>query len=54
MFKQPNAPDAPDHPPSTTIVFISDHIQLKEEGDLHREERGDMMKGLFIGGKGVT
>ena len=37
---------------STTIVCISDSLQLKEEGDLHREERGGMMMGLYIGGGG--
>ena len=50
QFKRPNAPDAPDCSPSTTIVCISASLQLKEEGDLHREERGGMMMGLYIGG----
>ena len=52
QFKWPNAPDAPDCSPSTTIVFISDSLQLKEEGDLHREDRGGMMMGLYIWGGG--
>ena len=55
QFKWPNAPDDPDHSPSTTIVCISDSLQLKEEGDLHREDMGGMMMGLYIGGRwGVT
>ena len=53
QFKRPNAPNAPDFPPRTTIVCISDSLQLKEEGDIHREERGGMMIGLYIWG-GVT
>ena len=52
QFKWPNAPDAPDRSPSTTIVCISDSLHLKEEGDLHREDRGGMMMGLYIGGRG--
>ena len=52
QFKWPNAPDAPDRSPITTIVCISDSLQLKEEGDLHREDRGGMMMGLYIGGRG--
>ena len=40
QFNRPNAPDAPDRSPSTTIVCISASLQLKEEGCLHREERG--------------
>ena len=49
-------PDAPNRSPITTIVFISDSLQLKEVGDIHREERGGMMLGLYIwwGGEGVT
>ena len=52
QFKRPNAPDSPDGSPSTNIVCISASLQLKEEGDLHREERGGMMMGLYIGGRG--
>ena len=37
---------------STDIVCISDSLQLKEEGDIHREDRGGMMMGLYIGGGG--
>ena len=48
QFKRMNAPEAPDRSPSTTIVFISAILQLKEEGDLPREERGGMMIGLYI------
>ena len=36
-------PDAPDCSPITTIVFILTSLHLKEEGDLHREERGVRM-----------
>ena len=50
QLKRPNAPDNPDHSPSTTIVCISASLQLKEEGDLHKEERGGMMMGLYIWG----
>ena len=50
QFKRPNDPDAPDRSPSTTIVCISASLQLKEEGDIHREERGGMMMGLYIWG----
>ena len=46
-------PNTPNFPPSTTIVRISASIQPKEEGDLHREERGGMMVGFSIGGRGV-
>ena len=42
QFKRPNAPDDPDCSPSTTIVCLSASLQLKEEGDLDREERGGM------------
>ena len=52
QFKRPNAPDAPDRSPSTTIVCISASLQLKEEGDLDREDRVGMIMGLSIGGRG--
>ena len=52
QFKRPNAPDAPYCSPSTTIVCISSSLHFKEEGDLHREDRGRMMMGLYIGGRG--
>ena len=45
-------PDAPNCSPRNTIVCISDSLQLKEEGDLHREDRGGMIMGLYIGGRG--
>ena len=48
-FKLPNAPDNPDRPPSTTIVFVSDSLQLNEEGDIHRGERGGMMMMEMVG-----
>ena len=48
QFKRPNPPDDPNCSPSTTIVCISDSLQLKEEGDLHREDNGSMMMGLYI------
>ena len=51
-LKQPNAPDYPNCSPKTTIVCISASLQLREEGDLHREERGGVMMGLYIGGRG--
>ena len=54
MFKWPNAPDPPDRSSSTTIVCIPASLQLKEESDLPREERGGMLMGLSIGGRGVT
>ena len=55
QFKRPNAPDHADRSPSTTVVFISDSLYLKEEGDLQTEERGGMIMGLYIGvGVGVT
>ena len=48
-------PDAPDCSPRNTIVFVSDILQLNEEGDIHREERGGVMMGLYIWGRvGVT
>ena len=50
QFKRPNAPDAPDRSPRTTIFCISASLHLKEEGDLHREERGGIMMGLSIWG----
>ena len=53
QFKRPNAPDAPDRSPSTTIVCISASIQIKEEGDLHMEDRGGMMMSFSIGYRGV-
>ena len=43
---------APDHSPSTTIICISASLNLKEEGDIHREDRGGMMMGVYIGGRG--
>ena len=43
-------PNAPNRSPSSTIVCISASLQLKEEGDLHREDRGGMIMGLYIGG----
>ena len=52
QYKRPNGPIAPDHPPSTTIVCISASLHLKEEGDLHREDKGGMMMGLYIVGRG--
>ena len=52
QFKWPNAPDAPDRSPSTNIVCISASLQLKDEGDIHREERGGMMMGFYIGRRG--
>ena len=52
QFKRPNDPDAPNRSPSTTIVCISASLQFKEEGDLNREDRGGMMMGLNIGGRG--
>ena len=52
QFKRPNAPDAPDRSPSTSIVCISASLHLMEEGDLHRDNRGGMMMGLYIGGRG--
>ena len=52
QFKRSNAPSAPDHSPSTTIVCITDSLHLKEEGDIYREDRGGMMMGLYIGGRG--
>ena len=54
MFQRPNAPDNTNHSPSTTIVFISAILRLKQEGYLHREDRGGMMMGLSIEGRGVT
>ena len=54
LLKQLNAPDAPNRSPSTTIVYISDSLQLKEDGDVHREDRGGMMMGSYIGERGVT
>ena len=54
QFKRPDAPDDPDCSLRTTIVGISASLQLKEEGDIHREERGGMMMGLSIGERGVT
>ena len=54
LFYHTNAPKAPKFSPSTTIVFISASLQLKAEGDLHREDRGGMMMGLSIGLRGVT
>ena len=53
VFFPDDAPDAPNLPPSTTIVFLSDILKLKEEGYIHREERGRMIMGLSIGGRGV-
>ena len=50
QFKRPNAPDDLNHSPSTNIVCISASLQLKEEGDIHREESVGMMMGLYIGG----
>ena len=41
-------------PPSTTIVYISASLQLKEEGDLQREEKDGILMGLSVGGRGVT
>ena len=43
LFQQPNAPDAPKCSPSTTIVCISASLQLKEESDIHRQDRGGMI-----------
>ena len=34
------------------MVCVSDSLQLKEEVDLHREERGEIMMGFSIGGWG--
>ena len=48
---RPNTPDAPNRSPSTTIVCISDSLHHKEEGDLHREDRGGMMMGFYVGGE---
>ena len=45
-------PNAPDRSPSTNIVCFSASLQSKEEGDLHREDRGGMMMGLYIVGRG--
>ena len=53
-FKRTNAPDDTDCSPSTTIVCISASLQIKEEDDIYREERGGIMMGLSIGGRGVT
>ena len=38
--------------PRITIVCISASLHLKEGGDIHREERGGMIMGLYIGGGG--
>ena len=54
QFQRPNAPDDPERSHSTTIICISASLQLKEEGDIHREDRGVMMMGLSIGERGVT
>ena len=54
QFKRTNARDDPDCSPINTIVCISASLQLMEEGDLHREERGGVMMGLSIGDRGVT
>ena len=53
-FKRTNAPNDPNCSQITTIVWISDSLHLKEGGDIHREERGGMIIGLFIWGRGVT
>ena len=53
VFFPADAPDAPNRSPRATIVFLSDYLKLKEEGDIHREERGRMIIGLSIGGRGV-
>ena len=45
-------PNTPDRSPRTTIVCISASLHLKEEGDLHREDKGGMMMGLYIVGRG--
>ena len=50
QFKRPNAPNAPDRSPRTTIFCISTSLQLKVEGYLHMEERGGMLMGLYIWG----
>ena len=52
LFKRPNAPDAPNPSPSTTIVFITDSLQRKEEVDIHRQYRGGIMVVLSIEGGG--
>ena len=53
-FSYQTPPTLPITPYSTTIIFISTSLQLKDEGDIHREGRVGMMMGLSIGRIGVT
>ena len=39
-------------PPALVFFSLSDILNLKKEGDIHREEKGSMIMGLLIGGRG--
>ena len=45
------SPTIPISPSELLFFCISAHLQLKEEDDLHMEERGVTMMGLSIGGR---